>query len=129
MSSRKNPSKASTNTCLPSSPICVTGEPRFTLLRRGFSCVWRSGFRLHVLTVFFFSSSCVNAVSLQGIGGCCSSAAEGDLRQARCALRTASMVIEVLNYRLSLSHESNLNVGGCRTCPPSQPPESSSRMP
>lgn len=117
LSSRKNPSKASTNTCLPSSLICVTGEPCLTLipnfggtvskfkndlfgflfspsitlteiespwilidfgrhssfimasskkrdisdltydfcfLRRSFSCVWRSGFQLCVMTVFFF---------------------------------------------------------------------------
>lgn len=32
LSSRKNPSKASMNTCLPSSLICVTGEPCLTLI-------------------------------------------------------------------------------------------------
>lgn len=135
LSSRKNPSKASTSTCLPSSLICVTGEPCLncggtvsTLKNvmdhmtcfpsRGFSCVWRSGCYDNLLFYFlsFFPSLYVNGVCVQGIRGRCSPAAEGDLRQTRGALWTASVVKEFLNYRLCLSHGSSLNAGSGGTC-------------
>ena len=94
---RKNPSRASTNTCLPSSLICVTGE----------SCIPVAGWTTVIVTLQ------INDVSLylsvcQGIRGYRSAATEGDLRQARCGLWTATTIINFMNEDLLLWPDCNM---------------------
>ena len=94
---RKNPSRASTNTFLPSSLICVTGE----------SCILVVGWntvtvKLEINDVSLYLSVC------QGVWGYRSAAAEGDLRQARCGLWTATTVINFMNEDLLLWPNCNM---------------------